>query len=280
MRVVTYNIHGWRGRDGRPNLPLLAQVLADLEPDVVGLNEVFHPDGRPDGPPSLEALAQALGMHFVFGPCLRWPATQDLPARSYGNALLSRWPILASAAHHLAPAPDKEQRGLLEARLLLPGERPFTVYVTHLDHTDEATRIAQFRSLRAWAGRDRNRPHLLLGDFNAVSPWDFQDDPQALARIAQHPKVAHVAPPDGPQLIPLVEKAGYVDAYRLVGSPGQASVMLPAEEGDAGRELALRIDYVWVSQPLAGHVTGARIPRKPPAAEASDHWPVLVELDW
>ena len=276
MRVVTYNIHGWRDQDGQPNLARVTRVLADLAPDVVGLNEVFHPDSREGEPSSLEALAQALDMHFVFGPCLRWPATQELPARSYGNALLSRWPILASAAHHLTGPPDKEQRGLLEARLHLPGDRPFTVYVTHLDHTDEAARVAQFRSLRAWTGRDRNRPHILMGDFNAISPWDFQDNPEALEEVARHPKVGHVAPPDGPQLIPLVEKAGYVDAYRLVGAPGQASVMLPGEE-DAP---ALRIDYIWVSQPLAQHVTSAQIGRQPPAPEASDHWPVLVELDW
>ena len=128
MRVLTYNIHGWRTVAGLPNLNAVAQVIAATKADIVGLNEVFYPRvvrGRCEGAtqPALEALAARLGMHFVFGPCLRWPAQDDMPADAYGNALLSRWPILASAAHHLTPVPDREQRGLLEARIALPTDR-------------------------------------------------------------------------------------------------------------------------------------------------------------
>ena len=62
--------------------------------------------------PALERLAQRLGMTYVFGPCLRWPAQNDMPAGAYGNAILSRWPILAGAGHHLTAVEGKEQRGL------------------------------------------------------------------------------------------------------------------------------------------------------------------------
>ena len=99
MRIVTYNIHGWRTADGKPNLDGVAEVLRQLDADIIGLNEVFYPRVvAGDDHPALEALAARLGMHFVFGPCLRWPAEQDMPARAYGNALLSRWPIIAPSA--------------------------------------------------------------------------------------------------------------------------------------------------------------------------------------
>ena len=174
MRVLTYNIHGWRTVAGLPNLDGVAQVIASTNADLVGLNEVFYPRRVAESTqPALEALAARLGMHFVFGPCLRWPAQDDMPADAYGNALLSRWPILASAAHHLTPIPDKEQRGLLEARIALPTGKTFTAYVTHLDHRDEDDRLIQLRGLRTWTIRDRNRPHLIMGDFNAISKWDF-----------------------------------------------------------------------------------------------------------
>ncbi len=57
MRVVTYNIHGWRTTDDRPNLDLVASVLADTQADIIGLNEVFYPRGGGANEPALAALA-------------------------------------------------------------------------------------------------------------------------------------------------------------------------------------------------------------------------------
>ncbi|MBI3959732.1 MAG: endonuclease/exonuclease/phosphatase family protein, partial [Chloroflexi bacterium] len=200
MQILTFNIHGWRTADGAPNWQQVANVIRASGADLVGLNEVYHPLAGPESPhshsvdPLLDRMADELGMQAVFGPCLRWPATDTMPEKSYGNGLLSRWPIIASAAHHLTPVAGKEQRGLLEGRILLPDGRTFTAYVTHLDHTDEAARLIQLRALRTWTVRDRNRPHVVMGDFNAVSPWDFVQRQNDLLRlVAEHP-------PSGPLL--------------------------------------------------------------------------------
>ena len=285
MRIVTYNIHGWRTADGHPNVEGVGAVLEAIKPDIVGLNEVYHhrQEGtRAPGPASgLSQLAARLDMHLLFGPCLRWPAQADMPENAYGNALLSRWPIIAGAAHHLTPKEeqlqavlkDKEQRGLLEGRILLPGGQTFTVYVTHLDHTDEAARLAQLRTLRTWTGRDRNRPHVLMGDFNAISLWDW--DEAGLAYLAQQPSnrgrnlVDH---PKGAQVIAQVEKAGYVDLYRHHGKPGQASFL-------GATDKQLRIDYLFASASLAPLVTGCGIWSEAPQQAASDHAPVFADVD-
>lgn len=260
MRVVTYNIHGWRTQDDRPNLSLVAAVLAATQADIIALNEVYYPRAAEGaGQPALAALADQLGMHFVFGPCLRWPAQDDLPADAYGNALLARWPIIASAGHRLTPVPGKEQRGLLEARILLPDSRAFTVYVTHLDHTDEEARLVQLRALRTWTSRDRSRPHLVMGDFNALSPWDVE---------------ALDLPPGSqqPRVIAQMEKAGYVDAYRLHSEPGAQSFIPSAQP-------PIRIDYIFASRPLTDSVRSCAIWQEPAGHEASDHRPVLAEVD-
>jgi endonuclease/exonuclease/phosphatase family metal-dependent hydrolase len=274
MRVLTYNIHGWHTADGRPNLDAVAAVISDTQADVVGLNEVHYPrvvEGAAG--PALEALATRTGMHFVYGPCLRWPAQDNLPADAYGNALLARWPIIASAAHHLTPIEGKEQRGLLEGRILLPGDRTLTVYVTHLDHTDEETRLVQLRAARTWTVRDRHRSHLVLGDFNAISLWDFAGREEALTRLGQDPKGRNLVNEEkGPQVVAQMEKAGYVDAYRLHGAPGAQSY-IPAVDP------AIRIDYIFASQPLAAGVTACRIWQEAAGQEASDHRPVLAEVE-
>jgi endonuclease/exonuclease/phosphatase family metal-dependent hydrolase len=275
MRVLTFNIHGWRTQDGRPNFAAVARVIAATQADIVGLNEVYYPRGIEGAPgPALEALAAQLGMHFVFGPCLRWPAQDNLPADAYGNALLSRWPILAGAAHHLTPVPDREQRGLLEARIALPDGRPFTAYVTHLDHKDEDARLVQLRALRTWTVRDRNRPHLVMGDFNAIAPWDFAGRPEALTRLTRHAKGQNLVHADkgGPQVVPQMEKAGYVDAYGRVGKPGAQTYLNIVEP-------QIRIDYIFLSQALAPALVDCGIWAEEAGTEASDHRPVWADFD-
>ena len=284
MRIMTYNIHGWRTIDGKPNWDGVARVVEEVGADIVGLNEVHYPrvvEGSDK--PALEALAGRLGMHFVFGPCLRWPAQDDLPAAAFGNALLSRWPIIASAAHHLAPKEadqqrlleGKEQRGLLEGRILLPDGQTFTVYVTHLDHTDEETRLVQLRAARQWLGRDRNRPHIVMGDFNAMSLWDYvgrEDVLRALEeRKARPDRSHHGVGDDGPRVIAQMEKAGYTDLYRLFGQPAQATYT-------ATPEPPIRIDYIFGSQPIVAAVKACTIWTE--ADEVSDHRAIvaLIEL--
>ncbi|MEM7130685.1 MAG: endonuclease/exonuclease/phosphatase family protein [Chloroflexota bacterium] len=299
MKLATFNIHGWRtmasarGQDSvggsdssemRPNLDLITNVLTEIDADIIGLNEVFYPrvissEQETDNRPALEVLASRLGMHYVFGPCLRWPAQNNMPPDAYGNAILSRWPIIASAAHHLVARNErekvlldpKEQRGMLEARVLLPSKQTFTVYSTHLDHTDEEVRAIQLRALRTWTIRDRNRPHVVMGDFNAISPWDFVDRPGAYEEIANHPKAHHMANGEkGPLVIPQMEKAGYVDCFTSFGQAGQDS-FIPAEN-------PIRIDYIFASKPLADSIHSCEIWQEPAGQEASDHRPVVAEI--
>lgn len=278
MRIVTYNIHGWRTADGKPNLDGVVETLRATGADIVGINEVYHPRVvAGDSRPALEALAQRLGMHFVFGPCLRWPAEQNMPADAYGNALLSRWPIIASSAHHLTSKEEdkeevlagKEQRGLLEGRVLLPDGQTFTLYVTHLDHTDENARMVQLRIARTWLVRDRNRPHLVMGDFNAVSRWDWPDATLEELRDRPTRQGGNLAGDGkGPQVVAAMEKAGYIDLYRAFGEPG--AVTFPTDDW------RIRIDYLFASQSLAPAVTNCAIWRD--ADGISDHRPVLADL--
>lgn len=275
MRVLTFNIHGWRTADGRPNLTAVGDVIAQSGAELVGLNEVFYPR-RVVGSdrPALEALAERLGMHYVFGPCIRWPAQDAMPADAYGNAFLSRHPILASAAHHLTPVPGKEQRGLLEVRVALPNGRPFTVYVTHLDHKDEESRLIQLRGMRTWTVRDRNRPHLVVGDFNAISVWDHAPGTESAARLAQHPTLGHLCnvAGKGPQVVAQMEKAGYVDVYTRFGLP-QAQTFIPAVDPP------IRIDYIFAAALPPESLLGCAIIQEQAGAEASDHRPVWADLD-
>lgn len=272
MRILTWNIHGWATADWKPNFTPLLESLKAINADVIGLNEVIHPQSV-DGAtlPALEELAAQLGMHFVFGPCDRWEAHLPMPESSYGNALLARWPLIASAAHHLSPVEGKVQRGLLEGRMLLPDGRTFTAYVTHLDHTSEDAREVQFRAARTWLVRDRNRPHILMGDLNAIDLWDFTDRAEDLERVRQHHTGHNLLGGDkGVRVLPAIAKAGYVDLFRNFHAPG-ADSHLPSD-------VPLRIDFILASQSLAPQCTRCDILLD--YDHVSDHRPVLAEFDF
>lgn len=268
VRVLTYNIHGWRDAFGEIDVARLARVIDASQADMVALNEVFHPLIPPgESRPALDLLAAALGMEAVFGVALT-PQFAFAPLASYGNALLTRYPVLAHAGHHLTPIDGHEQRGLLEARVLLPdGKTPFSVYVTHLDHLSEAARVQQLAAAFQWTLRDRERPHLILGDFNALAPADFQADPAALEALKASAALGRLAA-QGMEVIPRLLRRGYSDA--------QAANPAPTFPADGP---LVRIDYIWLSAPLAPALRWCRPWITAETAVASDHLPVLAEID-
>lgn len=270
MRIMTYNIHGWKGMDGQVDLARLARVIARADVDIVGLNEVFHPFVPPgEKRPALEQLADDLGLAYAFGPALM-PQFAFAPQSSYGNAVLARRPLLAHASHHLIPVVGHEQRGLLEARILLSDERTaLTVYVTHLDHRSEQVRGQQLSALLQWTGRDRALPHLLMGDFNALSPNDYTGQPEALEGLRHQAQLSRLVA-EGTHVVPRILKARYVDACAHCAGGKEPS--FPTQEP------LVRIDYVFVSQPLAHAIVSCGRWAVPEAALASDHYPVVVEL--
>src|ERR1700757_4401803 len=108
MRIVTYNIHKGRGMDGRVSIKRIADVLSELDADIIALQEIFSRSDSKEG--QVEMLASELGMKSAFG------CTRRHLGRPYGNALLSRWPIVASCGLDLTWA-HHERRGCIRADL-------------------------------------------------------------------------------------------------------------------------------------------------------------------
>lgn len=273
LRVLTYNIHGWRNASGAVDVAALARIIQASGADIVALNEVFHPLETSDGSQAaLDELSALLGMTCAFGVALM-PQFAFAPLASYGNALLARLPILAHAGHHLTPVEGHEQRGLLEARLLLPdGKATLSVYVTHLDHKSEAARLQQLAAVFQWTTRDRSRPHLLLGDFNALSAADFEGQPDVLDALRSHDQFRHMVA-DGTDVTARLHRRGYVDAAASQPVADGPQPTYPAHDPLA------RIDYIWASTPLAPRIRRCGVWQTGETATTSDHLPVLAEID-
>jgi endonuclease/exonuclease/phosphatase family metal-dependent hydrolase len=174
VRALHWNVHSWTDDQGEPNVEPVADLLRHTGPDVVSLVEVNE---ELDGPSSLSRVAaEGGGYHSVYVPILELGGGG--PVRQFGNAVLSRLPILD--VRHLpllSPPPtydgsteETEQRTLVLVRVESRGG-PLWVGCTHLPRGDAGRRTqALDRAASVLTGLPE--PWLLLGDFNCPpSAW-------------------------------------------------------------------------------------------------------------
>ena len=275
LTVVTYNIRAAIGpgpfpavwwREVEPErLRRIAQVIADLQPDVVALQEVALMTLHGVVQDQAREIGRLTGMDDRYASVAHFPIIEPesgevIGATFWGNAILSRHPIGASRTVALpAPGDDelvepaesalefaglrygdagvgaREPRCALVADVQLPtGDAHFVS--THLSHVGAGQRRAQAARI-AETVADFGSPVIVAGDLNA--------------------------PIVGPELEPL--RTSLTDAFAASGVP----------PGDAARASCgpLAIDHV-LMRGLAA-TTCAVVHQ---AGDASDHWPVLATL--
>lgn len=176
MRIVSWNLW-WRFGPWAERQKAILAVLRELEPDVVGLQEVWAAGGEN----LAEWLADELGLHCAWAPSdasERWQRRIGDPSVDVGNAVLSRWPVIEQDVLRL-PVPEELDDGRLAlyARLAAPHhEVPF--FTTHLTSAPSAStvRVEQVTALAEFVAAHRGGtafPPVVTGDFNA---WPDSDE--------------------------------------------------------------------------------------------------------
>ncbi|MGA8185230.1 MAG: endonuclease/exonuclease/phosphatase family protein [Terriglobia bacterium] len=166
LRVATYNIHKCRGLDRRVRPGRIAEVLFELDADIVALQEVV---GRGSDSQEDQALyvAEALGYHPVFGENRRHNGA------AYGNLLLSRFPVLGFWNYDIT-ARGREPRGVLRADVRLADGQVLHLFNVHLgtaflERREQARHMVSRRILR---NTELDGARIVLGDFNDWIPGD------------------------------------------------------------------------------------------------------------
>jgi len=137
----------------------IAEVLKQIDADVVALQEVVGMDEAAREHNQVHAIADELGMDFRIGENRR------LRGGAYGNAVLSRLPIVADRNHDLTWR-LYEPRGCLQVTI----EKPQTVveiYNVHLGTGFFERRYQAHRLFEVISGNANSSvPRIVLGDFN------------------------------------------------------------------------------------------------------------------
>jgi endonuclease/exonuclease/phosphatase family metal-dependent hydrolase len=233
VRVMSYNLHFGFDVAGWSDLEATARAIEATGAEVVGLQEVsrgWYVNGSTD---MLAWLQRRLRM-----PYARFAGASD---PIWGNAVLSRYPIVAGQVLRLPREGVPLRRSALRVEVDLGAGRRLRVVVTHLHHLEgpagARVRLAQVpRLLEAVAGRPAT---VLMGDLNA------------------EPGSAEVA---------LLRRAGLTDAFTAGGGGPADELTWPSDRPDR------RIDYIWLSGDLAATGFVAT------TSTASDHRGIAVTV--
>ncbi|KGB55413.1 Endonuclease/exonuclease/phosphatase precursor [Sphingopyxis sp. LC81] len=160
LGVATFNIWHDAGGHWPARRALLAAALREADADVIALQEVLE-DSKKGLPNQADTIARDLSyaaVHFVA------PEPEGSPKR-YGNAILTRLPVIEVARRKLAPLSD--YRTAIRVRVRT-ASGPVDIVATHLAWQPEAAavRAEQLADLLAWLPTD-GTPLVVMGDFNA-----------------------------------------------------------------------------------------------------------------
>lgn len=268
MRIISFNINGIRAR-----LHQLAAVIEQLQPDILGLQEIKVAD---EAFP-LEAV-QSLGLDVVYHG----------QKGHYGVAILARRPP-ASVAKGFPSDGEDAQRRMIAGQWPLADGRTLTVYNGYFpqgesrDHPIKFPAKTKFYAdLTAHIKASHGPDDLvaIIGDMNISSTdLDIGIGEENAKRWLRTGKCSFL--PEEREWMQTLLGLGYVDTYRHLHPEvtDQFSWFDYRSRGfDDNR--GLRIDLVLASTALSRHCQGAGIDYSIRSMESpSDHAPVWTDFD-
>ena len=163
-KIMSFNIQSCRDYVTREfTAHTAAKAINELNPDIVGLNEVrgipFHETTDPSWFDQVNELAKLTNMPYCyFGPAIKLTGP-------YGNAILSKYPLKNIKTIAIPDPLVKDEDAFYESRCIISCEiENFHLLVTHvgLAKSEQRNAINLLKELII----SINKPIILTGDFN------------------------------------------------------------------------------------------------------------------
>ncbi len=151
--ILTYNIQQGVNVSGDRNYDGQLQLIRDLDPDIIGLQECDPTRIGGGNSDVVRYLASRLNMYSYYGP--------KTVTNTYGCAILSKFPI--SNAESFFMYSDEEQIGSAQAQITV-GTTIFNVFVNHPSGDEDQTTIYQQEEMVSRLTGLTNV--IFMGDFN------------------------------------------------------------------------------------------------------------------
>jgi endonuclease/exonuclease/phosphatase family metal-dependent hydrolase len=163
LRILTYNIHRAIGVDRRFRPERIVNILHHHDADIVLLQEVDEGAPRSRELDLAKELAAASGYPFV-----AVGHNVSLRKGRYGNATLSRYPILRERNIDLSVAESWIRRGCQHTSVQIGDNRAVEVFNLHLGLSarERMKQIDLLARSHEFSGVPEGTPVLVGGDFN------------------------------------------------------------------------------------------------------------------
>jgi endonuclease/exonuclease/phosphatase family metal-dependent hydrolase len=243
IKLLSYNIRfGGRGRQAE-----LAEVIRSVAPDLVVFQEAIHPE-------VIEQLATSTSLPI-------WAAR-----RRHSIGYLSRLPI----SHHEWHYPAGAKHSFLEIVLEGSESRIFGLHLSaRFSKWDERQRAREIQSLLKSIERYQEGFHVLVGDFNTLAPGEVLDARRMPAWIRA---LIWISGRDiQRETIKVIVDAKYADGYRRLHH--EKGYTFPVWDPH------LRLDYVFLPERFGARLKSCEVIATEAAARASDHFPLLAEVE-
>jgi endonuclease/exonuclease/phosphatase family metal-dependent hydrolase len=169
LRVLSYNIHKCIGGVDRKYEPSrVADVISRLEPDVVLMQEVDAGVERSNGDRQVDLLGELLGMRYR-----TWfPNVEVRGGGHYGNAVMSRYPIIESTNIDLSIRFKKKRSALHSVLRIRQDDTDRTVHVFNmhlgLARYERRRQIQTFLDSHPFNNLHHETPVVVGGDLNDI----------------------------------------------------------------------------------------------------------------
>jgi endonuclease/exonuclease/phosphatase family metal-dependent hydrolase len=264
MRLVSFNIlEGFRPLAAssaerrlmdRDRAEAARTVVAELSPDILVLNEALF---------CRQHAGREVDYAALFGfRC----AAVALYEEEWGNAILSRFPIVASSEMRIY------NRGGLLATIETPdGALQVASYHPHPRRQPQNKALDFARLVEGFTG-----PALVCGDFNCINPEDEVDRGRLIAAFrsfsAEPERDVDQFIESGKQVFTMLGRLGFQDAVPQSGR----RYSIPTDFINRDKSSGMRIDHILCN--AAVNVVGGEVVQRFWTERASDHHPVMVDF--
>ena len=163
LKVMSFNTqHFLNYKTKKIDYNSTINLINKYKPDIIGLNEVYGKKYDKNIKTSqIEEVAKRKGYYYYFGKATK------LFFKDYGNALLSKYPIIEAKTIKIPRIIFKkgfkyyEKRSIIKAKIQIK-DKIITIYITHLGlNKDE-----QIKGLNTLNSLLKDDKFIIMGDFN------------------------------------------------------------------------------------------------------------------
>ncbi len=264
MKLMTYNIY----RGGEDRFHFIKSLIRQIRPDVLSIQEAcsWGPKRHND---IKKILSIDKGNSFIL-----LANSRSSTDKVYNQAFYSKFKVLRYNS-------SKDRKTIWHVlgwfKVAVSKRYSINIIQAHLSPKSEVWRLKEVKFINSILRLCKKEPAVLLGDLNSLSPEDGY--PLVTLEKIDVNKITKFGNPVRFDVVNELLEAGWYDPlpknfYHSKGLP------ITVREGSKDKDhLDLRLDYIMVNQYLKRYIKNIEIIKNNLAARASDHFPVVLEID-